>query len=845
MDLLETAALPRHLLADRLVQEVAKPGPILLSGPSQSGKSHTLRELAERLQANGVAHLFISCDQANSIEAAQRFPSTQLLVIDGIERAPAGLVRALAERVTAGGSHIASISTDEETRTYHEAVTHLAVEDHPAASTLAGSRHFRITSLGQSDAVSIAANLQGAANLDSVALAAVAKLCWGRPGWLLDLVRLAAAGKIMVSPHPAIADLETSDLHLPSFRLSIRAADGRLDPATIAAAVVLSQLDLRTVQGASELVGAHSVTKLREVGLLVEAPGNPHLVGVPEIIAAPLTLRADPALLQDAQHLAAEKLLAQEALGIPLPDREVMYCAWNFVPHEAAPADDQARRRPLVQAHADLVGRLTANLVRFGRPESRDLLLRASATEAFNEFTRVRTAAVLRGPTEGLRLLQATQPQPQPNASDHDTSAMVRHHKVEFLRSQLLAQSDALEPRDGPAPADAAQNDLERAALVFARWNDTEPLGEDVQAVLRTARSHPIPEAALLAEQLLVLESSRWGTWLPEQLTPRPQTPHVNEAYAKQRRNRISILALNGGSELHDELITAVVVEGIIALLSATHLPTMQSLSQTVQHLPGTPFHELWVQHLSAAAVALAAGNRGRAGREWHGFEQRLPKFLPIRLQRLISLVGAELRDPTTTPSEQRKPTHQLFDYLRGALDVVRLPEQLPKDTNAKVYGSNTLPVFRLMAAHLGALEARNPAALVRAAERLREQDLWAPAVYALQAARAIFVRRRATGSVSRCDTLLRETECAARQYAPWFSATDLSPAPRGNLTNREVDVARLGAAGFSNREMAERLSCSVRTVESHLASARAKLGAANRSELGPRMQDLGYLPTA
>ena len=32
-------------------------------------------------------------------------------------------------------------------------------------------------------------------------------------------------------------------------------------------------------------------------------------------------------------------------------------------------------------------------------------------------------------------------------------------------------------------------------------------------------------------------------------------------------------------------------------------------------------------------------------------------------------------------------------------------------------------------------------------------------------------------------------------------------------------------------------------TVQSHLDSARAKLGAANRSELGSRLQDLGYLP--
>ena len=843
MDLLETAALPRHQLATRLLQEVKEPGPILLSGPSQSGKSHTLRELTETLQTTDIEHAFISCDQVDALENTRHTPTSHLLVIDSIERAPAELIEALADRVAAGGAHIASIGTDDEARNYHRVITKLADEDHPAAHALATSRNFRIVSLAQSDAARITEHTPGAAILDSATLAAVAKLSWGRPGWLLDLMRLAADGKIRTSPHASIAELDTSDLHLASFRFTLRAADEILDPASIAAAVVLSQLDPRTMQGASELVGAQSVAKLREAGLLVDASGYPHLVGVPEIVAAPLELRADPTLLRNTQHLASEKLLAQEALGISLPDREVMYCAWNFEPAQLTPSGDHPQHQHLVRAHAEIVARLTADLVRFGRPEARDLLLRASTTASFNDFARVRTASVLRGPTEGLRLLQKVRTQLANAGTGTDAGAMVHHYKVEFLRNQLLAQSEALEMQRAGSPSSAEQSDLERAALVFARWNDSEPLGDDIDAVLHTARNHPIQEVALLAEQLLVLESSRCGTWLPEQLTPRPQSPHISEAPAKLRRNRISILALNSPSELHDQLVAAAVAEGIIALLSATHLPTMQSLEQTVQHLPGTPFHKLWVRYLSATAIAIAAGDTARASREWQGFEQRLPRFLPIRLQGVIALIGAELRDPTATPSEQRKPTHHLLDYLRGALDVVRLPEQLPRDANAKTYGSNTLPVFRLMAAHLGALETRNPAALVRAAERLHDHDLWAPAVYALQAARAIFVRRRATGSVSRCDSMMRDIEEVARQHAPWFSAAALSPAPRGHLTKREIDVARLGAAGFSNREMAARLACSVRTVESHLASARAKLGAADRSELGSRLQDLGYLP--
>lgn len=815
----------------------------MLSGPRQSGKSHTLRELTELLQANGIDHLRVCCEQSDALSLVRQASPERLLIIDGIERAPDEFIRALADRVAVGGSHVASISTENNTLAYHDVIARLSAEGHAAATALAACRNFRIISLTHSDAANIAAGAQGIAHLDSVTLAAVEALSWGRPGWLLDLMRLAADGKIRVTPHPTIAELESNDLHLASFRFINQAAEELLDPPSIAAAVVLSQLEPRTLQGAAELVGAPSVTRLRDCGLLIDAPHDPQLAGVPEIVAAPLALRVDQTLLQQTQHVAAEKLLAQEALGIPLPDREVTYCAWNFEAPATSFTDTASQRHYLVEAHAQLVGRLTEDLVRFGRPESRDLLLRASATEIFNEFMRVRAAAVFRGPTEGLRMLRTVQPPSDTSATGPGgDAATARHHKIEFLRSQLLAESDALEvSRAGSTPG-SEQSDLERAALVFARWNDTAPLGEDVTTVLRTARSHPIQETSLLAEQLLVLESTRWGAWLPEHLTPPPQSPSANETHAQMRRTRISVLALNSRSELHDQLVTAAVTEGIIALLSATHLPTMESLGQTAQQLPGALFHQLWVRHLSAAAVALAAGDTARAHREWQNFERRLPRFLPIRLQRVITEIGIGLKHPSATPLEQRKPTHYLCDYLRGALDVVRLPEQLPKNADARAYGSNTLPVFRLMGAHLRALEAQNPAAFVRVAERLHEQDLWAPAVYALQAARAIFVRRRATGSVSRCDALLRDIENCARIHAPWFNAAQLSPSPRGHLTSREVDVARLGAAGYSNREMAERLACSVRTVESHLASARAKLGAANRSELAPRMRALGYV---
>ena len=52
------------------------------------------------------------------------------------------------------------------------------------------------------------------------------------------------------------------------------------------------------------------------------------------------------------------------------------------------------------------------------------------------------------------------------------------------------------------------------------------------------------------------------------------------------------------------------------------------------------------------------------------------------------------------------------------------------------------------------------------------------------------------------------------------------------SLTPSEVRVARLAAGGMSNREIAQELFVSVKTVETHLGSAYRKLDISSRQEL-------------
>jgi DNA-binding CsgD family transcriptional regulator len=48
------------------------------------------------------------------------------------------------------------------------------------------------------------------------------------------------------------------------------------------------------------------------------------------------------------------------------------------------------------------------------------------------------------------------------------------------------------------------------------------------------------------------------------------------------------------------------------------------------------------------------------------------------------------------------------------------------------------------------------------------------------------------------------------------------------SLTDRQREILRLLADGLSRRQVAHRLGCSPRTIDSHVAHARSKLGVAD-----------------
>ncbi|MFJ9815075.1 LuxR C-terminal-related transcriptional regulator [Streptomyces sp. NPDC101151] len=135
------------------------------------------------------------------------------------------------------------------------------------------------------------------------------------------------------------------------------------------------------------------------------------------------------------------------------------------------------------------------------------------------------------------------------------------------------------------------------------------------------------------------------------------------------------------------------------------------------------------------------------------------------------------------------------------------------------------LPADGVFARHAEALARGDGPGLDRVAEALEERGflLFAAEAHA-QAVPAHRDPRAARLSRTRAVALARRCQ-GARTPA-------LSGLVLGELTARQRQIVTLAAAGLSNRQIAERLTLSVRTVGNHLYSAYTRLGASDRGAL-------------
>jgi DNA-binding CsgD family transcriptional regulator len=152
------------------------------------------------------------------------------------------------------------------------------------------------------------------------------------------------------------------------------------------------------------------------------------------------------------------------------------------------------------------------------------------------------------------------------------------------------------------------------------------------------------------------------------------------------------------------------------------------------------------------------------------------------------------------------------------ALDAMRL-----------VVGAPTAPVVALLNGYATALDAADPRALLESAEALETAGF---AAAAHDAARQAADLARGASQTS----LARKAESVRVRVGGLLSPSPLSVGTAGILSERELTIATLAASRERNREIADQLGLSLRTVENHLANVYRKLGVDGRDELRERL---------
>jgi DNA-binding CsgD family transcriptional regulator/tetratricopeptide (TPR) repeat protein len=153
----------------------------------------------------------------------------------------------------------------------------------------------------------------------------------------------------------------------------------------------------------------------------------------------------------------------------------------------------------------------------------------------------------------------------------------------------------------------------------------------------------------------------------------------------------------------------------------------------------------------------------------------------------------------------------------RGALAFADILDRLPD-----------VALYAATAAHMRALDARRSSAVATVFAQDAAQKYAAIGWHYYAAACT-----ELTGDFAAAATAFRAMGAVADVRRLELGAVDAGRAPdRFGLSTREWEIARLIAAGASNKVLAERLFISQKTVEKHLTTIYAKLGFHNRSEL-------------
>lgn len=820
----ESFSDPSAGLARQLIREFDEHEHLVVSGENGVGKSHMLAQLASLLEDRGSTIQRIRCgDRESALRLLRETDPAAVFIIDELEVADLELLRAIIVQVKAGGRTISALTSSNADTNYVRDITSALQESSAGSAVSAEPYRHKLEGMTALELRRFI-HANASAPLTSYAVAVLSSLAQGRPAWALDLITLYEAGFVTLGPTPAINPRRLQELSLPGLR-SAAASVGDVGHEAAAAAVALSEIDPLDPSQAADLTSERIVHTLIDHGVMIpfESTGT---FSVPVFLAAALDRLTTLEAVADARFRIASGLLLQESLGLPLSITDSLFCS-RVLSH--IDNTGTVPSQPLL----NLVLRTADETVDFTSQGNARALLHRLANHGvqLSGLLGVRTMTLIGGAQQGLARIDAS-----PLTGDAERIGGT------FLRAILEARGAATismgrTTRILPASPASNREDAPESAFeqVSRLWNSSAPLVRELDFLRATMHSEEHDAVRLAAGALYKHEL----LWRGRRLSDADQAHFL----ALMQRTM-----LTGNMAYRDIVDTAFITYACSMLVVYDYLDHAEELQRVISDHRTAPFHQQWLTQLIAAAGALSCGLPARAALEWQHFTQSVPRFLPVRLRARLAWFAdaiesaADRHAEVGTGSWQRAtPTNNerarqewtlthFVDYLSGDYD--RMP---PAPTTE--LDEPHVPVIPIMYQHLAASKALNPAELQRVAAKLFELRLGGPALAALTEARSTLVKRRAAGGVTRCDQQILMIEEELLNRYPWLRPEELPRTTNPSLTPRELAAAMLAAQGLSNMEVAVHLDCSVRTVESHLSQARAKLGITSRREFAHHPQ--------
>lgn len=631
--------------------------------------------------------------------------------------------------------------------------------------------------------------------------------------------------------------------------------------------VVVARLGALSHQRVAQLIGSDTLNLLAHGGHIIRDSARPDLLvaqrlDAESVLAVSSSARFGPVTQQAMRHIMTDRLN-----GMQLTPLETALVAEGWLHDESAlladalaTAGDETVAEILVSAagKANSSG-LPRTALHFARESTRIMISSAAAVETAKSLASL----------------------------DHQTAAIAALDEGKRQNSTLAADLEwlhwAVELRNGTAPAtvpaliDEASNwypgnadfEAEIGILRLSQSVNFNDFGESTALARQIVEDMGIDELirlratgylSFLAAHSGDLAALRLGMSVGRSLSASiPRDPYARIAHeessltafvltslARIRVNleldslagEIDARAASALTMLDDShLATLGAVAGILALSRGDYLGAEVEFRLAEPRYTGPHPDAFHVQIASHHASALALLGRGQeAAQRLCSISGKVAAAGSLR----YAFDDARVHMLTST-GESREALEivlRLADEqgisplirVRQLLSAVRLghPASAVVAEIARAAAATDLSMLASIAAYVSALAAEDASAVNTAAEHFRSSEMLVDSEAAFENAVALFIRagekKNAASAALRLDEV-RSLMTGAP--TPTTETLDFS-----TLTARELEVVRLVAAGSGNRDIAGALFLSIRTVESHVYRALAKLGITSRQQL-------------